>query len=319
MPGRLRTASKPLRTLMESAPYSAGACLSSDMGISLHYFVKNLRNPGGNVTRLPQILWLRQAISGGVFHRPGRGGITLAEAGVHRARVGANSTGFGQAERFTMITCYWAPRTRAGRMFWLLEEIGQPYRMRLVDIRSAPRPADPEFEEASPLHKVPALRDGAVKMADSAAIALYLADRYASGTLAPALDDPLRGEFLYWMFFVPSAMEGAMVEKIEEFKPRPTAYSWGSFDRMVGALETRLTGRDWLVGDAFTVADLMICSGIQAMANFRLLDLSETFSAYIHRCRERPAHNAAVAREALETAAADGVDLVVAPPPQDMH
>lgn len=218
-----------------------------------------------------------------------------------------------------MITCYWAPRTRAGRMFWLLEEIGQPYRMRLVDLRSDPRPEDPEFEEASPLHKVPALRDGDLKMADSAAIALYLADRYRPGELAPALDDPLRGEFLYWMFFVPSAMEGAMVEKIAEIEPKPMAYSWGTFDRMVAAVEDRLTGRDWLVGNDFTVADLMVCSGIQAMANFRLLELSETFSAYIRRCRERPAHNAAVARETFETAAADGIELVVAPPPAEMH
>lgn len=84
-----------------------------------------------------------------------------------------------------MITLYWAPRTRSGRMFWLLEEIGQPYDLHLVDIRADPRPHDPEFEAASPMAKVPAIRDGDLTVADSAAIALYLADRYASGTLAP--------------------------------------------------------------------------------------------------------------------------------------
>ncbi|CAN0585151.1 unnamed protein product, partial [Ectocarpus sp. 12 AP-2014] len=157
-----------------------------------------------------------------------------------------------------MITCYWSPRTRSGRMFWLLEEIGQPYDMRPVDIRSDPRPADPDFEAASPLHKVPAIRDGDAVVADSAAIALYLADRYKPGELAPLPDDPLRGEFLFWMFYVPSAVEPSMVEKIEEFTPKPMSYAWGTFERTVGAIETRLTGRDWLVGDAFTVADVMV-------------------------------------------------------------
>ena len=207
-----------------------------------------------------------------------------------------------------MITCYWAPRTRSGRMFWLLEEISQPYQLQLVDIRSDPRPQIPEFDAASPLRKVPAIRDGAVTVADSAAIALYLGDRYASGTLAPAFDDPLRGEFLYWMFYVPSALEPAMIEKIAQLEPRPQVYAWGSFDRMIEAIEARLQGRDWLVGEAFTLADLMVCSGLQAMANFRLLELSETQSAYIKRCRARPAHVAAVTREGLETARADGVE-----------
>ena len=215
-----------------------------------------------------------------------------------------------------MITLYWSPRTRSGRMFWLLEEIGQPYDLHLVDIRSDPRPEDPEFEAASPMKKVPALRDGDVTVADSAAIALYLADRYASGMLAPALDDPLRGEFLYWMFFVPSSLEPAMVEKIDKIESRPTAYGWGSFDRMVETIETRLTGRDWLVGDSFTMADLMVCTGIQAIANFKMLELTPTLSAYILRCRERPAHQTAIAHETLATAQADGVELVVAQPDQ---
>lgn len=94
-----------------------------------------------------------------------------------------------------MITLYWSSRTRAIRMFWALEEVGQPYVLEPVSIGSSTRGDSPAFQAAGPLRKVPALTDGDIRVADSAAIALYLADRYAPGTLAPRIDDPARGEF----------------------------------------------------------------------------------------------------------------------------
>lgn len=202
-----------------------------------------------------------------------------------------------------MITLFWCPQTRAGRMFWALEEIGQPYRLELVDIRTDSRADPPAFLAASPLGKVPALTDGAVKVAESAAIVLYLADRYAPGDLAPAVDDPARGEFLFWLFFTPSVIEPAMTEKFVELPANPASYGWGSFDRMLAALESRLKDREWIAADRFTMADLMVSGSIQAMRMFNLHDPSPTLISYMDRCLARPAAIRGQEQQAAATAA----------------
>ena len=108
---------------------------------------------------------------------------------------------------------FWCPKTRAARAVWMLEELGQPYERVLVDIRDDSAARDPGFAAASPMGKVPALQDGDVRLAESAAICLYTADRYAAGRLAPAVDHADRGRFLYWTFYTPAVIEPAMSEK----------------------------------------------------------------------------------------------------------
>ena len=197
-----------------------------------------------------------------------------------------------------MITLYWCPQTRSARAIWALEEVGADYHMERIDIRAEDRKDPPGFLAASPLSKVPAIADGKAQVADSAAIALYLADRYAQGDLAPAPDDPDRGEFLTWLFFTPSVIEPAMVEKFAEVKPNPASYAWGSFDRMIAALEARVDGREWVVGDRFTMADLMLTGSIQFMTMFGILDPSPPLKSYMQRGLARPAALRAQEREA---------------------
>lgn len=205
-----------------------------------------------------------------------------------------------------MITLYWSPKTRASLMFWVLEEIGRPYRLHNVDWRSDPRPPDPEFAAASPLGKVPALSDGTVQVADSAAITLYLADRYAPGVLAPLPDDPARGMFLFWLFFTPSAIEPALVEKFVDIPPNPTSYAWGSFERMYDTLDTRLKAQDWVGWDRFSAADMPVAASVHAMELFDLCPLTPAMSAYRDRCYARPAQERGKAKEAAATEALDG-------------
>jgi glutathione S-transferase len=119
-----------------------------------------------------------------------------------------------------MITLFWCPQTRASRILWLLEEMDQPFEVRMIDIRKPEARAAPDFVAASPMGKVPALMDsggqGVVRLADSAAIALYLADRYPSAGLAPPVEDPSRGDYLYWMTFTPGVIEPAMMERFNK-------------------------------------------------------------------------------------------------------
>ena len=119
---------------------------------------------------------------------------------------------------------YWAPQTRSTRAVWMLEEAGVDYAIETIDIRAEDRQDSIEFRAASPMGKVPAIRDGDVAMSESAAICLYVADRYSSGVLAPAADDSARGKFLYWMFFTPAVVEPAMAEKFSGAEPSPGRY-----------------------------------------------------------------------------------------------
>ncbi len=192
---------------------------------------------------------------------------------------------------------YWCARTRSSRAMWMLEESGVEYERVVVDIRQPVADRGAEFLAASPMGKVPALEDGQARMADSAAICLYLADRYAAGRLAPAVDDPERGRFLYWMFFTPGVIEPSMAEKAGGWTPQPSHHGWGSFDAMIRTLEAGLAPGPWLLGDRFTAADVMVGSSAAFMRMFKMLPSSPVIEAYADRCLARPAYQKVLAAE----------------------
>ena len=189
---------------------------------------------------------------------------------------------------------YWSPQTRSTRALWILEEAGVDYERELVDIQNPKRENTAEFLEASPMGKVPALVDGDVNMSESAAICLYVADRYAPGTLAPAIDDARRGKFLYWLMYTPAVIEPSMSEKFNGVEPNRYRSGWGDFDLMIETLERGIGGKDWILGDAFTAADVMLGSSVVFMRMFDMLPDSDTLAAYADRCLARPAYQRAL-------------------------
>jgi len=201
-----------------------------------------------------------------------------------------------------MITLFWCPQTRASRILWLLEEMNEPFEVRLIDIRQAEAKTDPDFVAASPMGKVPALMDkapnGTVYVADSAACALYLADRYPASGLAPAIDDPVRGQFLYWMTFTPGVIEPAMMEKFTGQQVSRATSGWGNWDAMIEVLEAGLQKGPWILGEQFCAADVMIGSSVNFMKMFGILPENPVFEAYVDRCLARPAFAKALARDA---------------------
>ncbi len=177
----------------------------------------------------------------------------------------------------------------------MLEEAGLDYDLELVDIAASNRADSEEFREASPMGKVPALVDGDVRMSESAAICLYLADRYCPGTLAPAPDDPDRGKFLYWLMYTPAVVEPAMSEKFSGAEPNRQRSGWGDFDLMIETMENGLGGKTWILGDTFTAADVMLGSSMVFMRMFGMLPESEILGAYADRSLARPAYAKAMA------------------------
>ncbi len=192
---------------------------------------------------------------------------------------------------------FWCPRTRADRIVWLLEEAGLDYERVHIDIRDADTPRDPDFAKASPMGKVPALVDGEVRMADSAAICLYVADRYPDCGLGCALDDPQRGLYLYWMFYSPGVMEPALMEKFAGLEPNRISAGWGDFDTMIETLAEGLRPGPWILGDRFTAVDVMLGSGVHFMQVFNVLPENPMLREYLERCLERPAFKRAMGGE----------------------
>ncbi|MGD9545895.1 MAG: glutathione S-transferase family protein [Amphiplicatus sp.] len=189
---------------------------------------------------------------------------------------------------------FWQPQTRAFRMVWMLEEAGVDYERVPIDIRDPAKPRDPEFALASPMGKVPALADGEARFADSAAIALYIADRYPKAGLAPAIDDPKRGLYLWWMIFTPGVIEPAINEKFSGGTPNRFRSGWGDFDLMIESFAKGVTPGPWLLGEKFSAADVMIGSSAIFMKDFGMLPANKAIEAYGERCLQRPAYQRAL-------------------------
>ena len=188
------------------------------------------------------------------------------------------------------IELFHNPQSRAVMMHWLLEEIGCPYELAPVAYDDGSM-RTPEFLEVSPLGKIPAIRDGEVTVSDTVAITLYLADKYKSpNDLAPAIDDPRRGEYLRWLVFQASSVEPAMMQAASKFETKRQSAGWGDVDTVVEALETRLSKADpWLLGDWFTAADLVLGGAVGWAMNWNMFPKRPALEAYVARLHARPA------------------------------
>jgi glutathione S-transferase len=192
---------------------------------------------------------------------------------------------------------YHHPFTRAAGVVWMLEEVGVAHELRFVDIMAGAHKG-PEILALNPMGKLPILTDGEAVVTESAAIGLYLADRYASGRLAPALDDPARGTYLRWALFAPSVIEPGVMAKSEGWAYKASQAGWGTHAAMVAAMESAVTDREFLLGETFSMADVIFGGTLRFMLRFGMLDPLPSFTAYAERLAARPALQRADARNA---------------------
>ena len=186
------------------------------------------------------------------------------------------------------VVLYHHPFTRAANVVWMLEEVGVPYELRHVDIMKGAHKA-PEMVALNRMGKLPILTDGEAVVTESAAIALYLADRHAYGRLAPKVDDPKRAPYLRWSFFAPSVIEPGLMAKSGSWTFKETQAGWGNYDTMIAAMESAITGRDFLLGDTFSMADVVFGGSIRYMLMVKMLEARPAFTAYAERLAARPA------------------------------
>ncbi len=188
-----------------------------------------------------------------------------------------------------MMKLYYAPRSRSFTALWLLEEVGRPYERVLTDISKGDQ-KKPDYLAINPMGKVPALEDGEARLGEAAAICAYVADRCPEAGLAPALDDPRRGRYLYWLFFAPSCIEPAITQIFAKVEMRPFTAGWGEATQVFDVLENALEQGPWLLGDKFTAADIAIGAGLNfAVRLFKIAPTRPAFDRYLDRCAARPA------------------------------
>lgn len=160
-----------------------------------------------------------------------------------------------------MIKFYYHPSPNPEKVALLLEEIGLPYEVVPVDTRRGDQ-HKPEFLAVNPNAKTPALSDGDAVIFDSNAILLYLAEK--TGKFLPKNTPALRGELLSWLMFVATGIgpySGQAVH-FNRFAPEKLAYPIQRYgfeaERHWGIIEKRLTKRQFMVGDAYSIVDMAV-------------------------------------------------------------
>ena len=194
------------------------------------------------------------------------------------------------------LKLYHAVPSRASTAHWMLEEIGEPYEIELLDLKAGDQ-RKPEYLALNPMGKVPTLVDGSLIVSEVSAICCYLADAYPKASLAPPIGDARRGAYLKWLFFGPSCVEPAITDRAfpRAEQPRRGMLGHGDFDTVMDVVAKAVANGPYLMGEQFTAADVVIGSGLRWGMMFNLLPKRAEFVDYVQRLEKRPALQRATA------------------------
>lgn len=194
------------------------------------------------------------------------------------------------------LTIYGSPRSRTMRVLWMAEELGLEFRHEPWEWND-PRLKSPEFLALNPAGAIPAIEDDGVALSESLAINLYLAKKHALGRLYPAMPDG-EAQAWSWSLWAQGELEPWLMRETRETASPPTVAELvrPQIERGLAKLERALTGRDWLLGEAFSVADFNVAC-VLSPSRAEHLDLTPypNIAAWLARCYARPA--AVAARE----------------------
>ncbi len=198
-----------------------------------------------------------------------------------------------------MIKLYSRPRTRGSRPRWILEEIGTPYEVITVESGAATA----EYKKIQPLGGVPAMQDGDLTMFESSAICLHLAEKFPEKKLIPPPGSNDRAHCYQWIAFVLTTVETQAFTyflhtiRYEEARRNP-ALAAEAKEKMKTALDVltaALEGKDFLVGDNLTVADVIAASVVSWAVAMKMTDGNPVLNGYLAKLKERPAFKRSIA------------------------
>ncbi|AZZ92813.1 glutathione S-transferase [Hahella sp. KA22] len=162
-----------------------------------------------------------------------------------------------------MIKLHHLNKSRSRRIIWLLEEIGQPYSVIPYQRDKTTSLAPPELTQIHPLGKSPVIEIDDIVLPESGAITEFLIERYAAEKLAPARDSKSFAEYLYWIHFAESsAILPLLLKLFLDMDGTETrflqGYAQSEIGKVIGHLERSLEGKDYLVDNRLTGADIMM-------------------------------------------------------------
>jgi len=197
------------------------------------------------------------------------------------------------------FTLYHIAPSRSSIVLWMMEEIGEPYNLHVLNGQRQEQ-REPDYLAINPMGKVPALRDGDTVITEAAAICAYLADEFPDRKLNIPVGTPARGLYLKWLFFGPGCIEPAVTDRAFPRKEEAGRgmLGYGDFDTVMHVLAAAVKNGPYLMGDAFTAADVVVGSHLHWATAFKLIPERPEFMAYLARFADRPALLRARARDA---------------------
>lgn len=197
------------------------------------------------------------------------------------------------------IKLYFTPQTRAVRPRWLLEELKIPYQLQTIDLFNGEGLSE-DYRKIHPLGSVPAMEVNGEVMLESGAICHWLADYFSDSGLAPSIDDTKRIAYEQWMFFAQATLElqpwlVILHSKILDEKSRVeeiVPWALKRHNQVLRMMNDALFDRDYLLGDEFSVADIMMGSVLMMLPES--LSKYPELMVYIQRLKERPAYQKAI-------------------------
>lgn len=195
------------------------------------------------------------------------------------------------------VKIYGIPQSRALRVLWMARELGIPHENVQVHFTKVRESAD--AMRVNPNARIPSIDDNGFTLYESLAINLYLADKYGAGKdfVPTSVED--RARAIQWSFWVMTEIEKPVLTVMLNtvgMKPADEAtiaQCTKDLDRPLKVLNGELTGKDWILGDRFTVADLNVAS-VMAWAKTAKLDMTAypRVADWLARCMARPAFRA---------------------------
>ena len=191
------------------------------------------------------------------------------------------------------VTLYHSPHTRSTGALILLEELGAPYDLHVLNMKAGEQ-RGAAYLAVNPMGKVPALRHGDAVITELVAVYLYLADLFPKAGLAPQIGDPLRGPYLRWMVFY-----AAVVDRAAKHEPASQTMSpYGDYDTMLNTVVAQLAKGPYLLGERFTAADVLWGTALGWTTMFGLVPKLPEITAYVNRIGSRPAAARVQAKDA---------------------
>lgn len=189
------------------------------------------------------------------------------------------------------LTFYTNPMSRGRIARWMLEEVGEPYDTVLLEFGTTMKA--PEYLAINPMGKVPAIRHGDTVVTEYGAVCAYLADAFPAAGLAPPVSSPERGSYLRWLFFACGPFDHVASDKSMGWVPDTPEtrgrFGYGSMEDVLDAIDGWISNRDYVTGDTFSAADVVLGSGLSFGMMFKTIAPRPSFLAYTERLMARPA------------------------------